>query len=83
MAGPMVFRRLTDRQADVLWLICNGRSDQEIAGELGILLGTARQYRYNILQRLGGQHLGDICHEVKENPEALPAGSRVRAATSG
>jgi DNA-binding NarL/FixJ family response regulator len=82
MAGLMVFRKLTDRQADVLWLICDGRSDQEIARELGILLGTARQYRYNILQRLGGAEMPDICREVQENPSALPASVRKRVASS-
>lgn len=76
----MVFHKLTDRQADVLWLICDGRTDQEIAHELGVLLGTARQYRYNILQRLGDSNLGDICHEVRDNASSLPARLRNRIA---
>jgi DNA-binding NarL/FixJ family response regulator len=78
----MIFQRLTDRQADVLWLICEGRSDQEIANELGILLGTARQYRYNILQRLGGSSVPDICRDVKENPASLPTKLRNRLSPS-
>lgn len=74
----MIFRKLTDRQADVLWLICDGRTDLEIARELGILVGTARQYRYNILQRLGGANFSEICLEVAEHSAALPAELRKR-----
>lgn len=74
----MIFRKLTDRQADVLWLICDGRTDLEIARELGILVGTARQYRYNILQRLGGANFSEICLEVEEHSAALPPELRDR-----
>lgn len=74
----MIFQRLTDRQADVLWLICDGKSDHEIAQSLGILLGTARQYRYNILQRLGGSSVPDICRDVEANASSLPSKFRSR-----
>ena len=74
----MIFRKLTDRQADVLWLICDGRTDLEISQELGILVGTARQYRYNILQRLGGPDFTEICREVDEQAASMPAELRDR-----
>jgi DNA-binding NarL/FixJ family response regulator len=74
----MIFQKLTDRQADVLRLICDGRTDLEISQELGILLGTARQYRYNILQRLGGPDFSEICREVEEQATAAPAALRDR-----
>jgi DNA-binding CsgD family transcriptional regulator len=44
--------RLTDRQREVLALVSDGRTNQQIALELGISIGTARKHIEHILDRL-------------------------------
>lgn len=46
-------RRLTPRQAEVLRLICRGRSTRSIAGELGLSEFTVRVHRAGIMRALG------------------------------
>jgi FixJ family two-component response regulator len=80
----MVFEFLTDRQADVLWLMCDGWTDREIAEDLGITLATARQYRSNVRQRLAKVPIPEICQVIEEEqPElAQQLRSRDRAQSS-
>lgn len=63
----MVFEFLTDRQADVLWLLCDGLTDREIAEELGITLATARQYKSNVRQRLSRAPISEICEQIESD----------------
>jgi DNA-binding CsgD family transcriptional regulator/tetratricopeptide (TPR) repeat protein len=56
--GPTVATRsnpaeLTDRQYEVVTLVCRGRSNAEIAGELHISPRTAEHHVANILEKLG------------------------------
>jgi DNA-binding NarL/FixJ family response regulator len=44
---------LTRRQRDVLELIAEGLSAKQIAGELGISVGTAKTHRVALMRRLG------------------------------
>ncbi|MFW6338603.1 MAG: response regulator transcription factor [Alkalispirochaetaceae bacterium] len=44
---------LTSRQIEVLRLICEGKTEREIAGELGISFHTAHAHKNNIMQKLG------------------------------
>lgn len=44
---------LTSRQLEVLRLICQGRTEKEIAGDLGISFHTAHAHKSNIMQKLG------------------------------
>lgn len=62
----MVFRRLTDRQGQVVRLLCEGKTEQEIADQLGITLMSVKQHRFNALQRLGRIQLTDLCRMVEE-----------------
>jgi DNA-binding CsgD family transcriptional regulator len=70
-----MFDLLTDRQADVLRLMCTGMNDRQIAERLGISMRTARQHRYQIKHRLQNETCTEICrmHEaqVKRRLEAL------------
>ena len=52
-AKSTVDEPLTPRQEEILALIGEGRSDQEIAGILHLEEGTVRSHIHNILQRLG------------------------------
>jgi DNA-binding NarL/FixJ family response regulator len=74
----MVFELLTDRQADVLWLMCDGWTDQEIAEDLGITPATARQYRSNVRQRLAKVPIPEVCHEIEEEQPELAQQLRSR-----
>jgi DNA-binding NarL/FixJ family response regulator len=46
------FRQLTSRQREVLQLIAEGHSSQEIAGILNISVKTAENHRFDIMTRL-------------------------------
>jgi DNA-binding NarL/FixJ family response regulator len=58
--GPEV-KRLSERELHVLALLLQGRSDQEVATELSIALGTVETHVHNISLKLGARsriHLG-------------------------
>jgi LuxR family maltose regulon positive regulatory protein len=44
---------LSEQEARVLTLIVAGKSNQEIADELVITVGTAKWHVHNVLQKLG------------------------------
>ena len=50
--GKGVYDGLTPRQREVLTLIGEGLSNQEIAGQLGISVRTVERHRENIMERL-------------------------------
>jgi len=52
--GPVA--ELTDRQRQVLGLLLEGRSNKEIARELGVLEGTVKVHLRAIMQRLGARN---------------------------
>lgn len=45
--------RLTQREREVLTLLCRGHSARQVAGELGLSVFTVRTYRASILRALG------------------------------
>lgn len=51
-AERAAFPELTDREREVLWLLAQGLSNQEVAERMGISLKTARNHVSNILARL-------------------------------
>ena len=69
-AERAAFPELTDREREVLWLLAQGLSNQEVAGRMGISLKTARNHVSNILGRL----------QVADRTEAV---ARARAAGLG
>lgn len=54
-AEPALHEQLTDREIEVLELLCKGRTNQEIADELFIALKTVKTHVSNILSKLGVQ----------------------------
>jgi DNA-binding NarL/FixJ family response regulator len=50
---PVANSALSDRESQVLALVVNGFSNQEIADELGIARNTAKNHLHNILGKLG------------------------------
>lgn len=69
-ASSTAFPELTDREREVLALIAEGLSNQEIAGRMGLSLKTARNHVSNILAKL----------QVADRSEAI---ARARAAGLG
>ena len=69
-ADRSAFPELTDREREVLYLLAQGLSNQEVAGRMGISLKTARNHVSNILGRL----------QVADRTEAV---ARARAAGLG
>jgi DNA-binding NarL/FixJ family response regulator len=67
---PSAFAGLTEREADVLALIGEGRSNQQIARELGLTVKTVQNYVSRILDKL----------QVRDRTQAA---LRVRAYPSG
>jgi DNA-binding NarL/FixJ family response regulator len=62
----MVYRQLTDRQGEVVRLLCEGKTEHEIAEQFGITLMTVKQHRFNARQRLGRISLIDLCRVAEE-----------------
>jgi DNA-binding NarL/FixJ family response regulator len=69
-AERAAFPELTDREREVLYLLAQGLSNQEVAARMGISLKTARNHVSNILARL----------QVADRTEAV---ARARAAGLG
>lgn len=69
-AGQAAFPELTDREREVLSLLAQGLSNQEVAAHMGISLKTTRNHVSNILGRL----------QVADRTEAV---ARARAAGLG
>jgi signal transduction histidine kinase/DNA-binding NarL/FixJ family response regulator len=55
-AGLIAPMRLTGRERDVLTLLSHGRSDKEIAADLGMSVKTANFHVANVLAKLGAQN---------------------------
>ncbi len=53
--------RLSAREAEILGLVCQGRSNQEIARQLVLSVGTVKFHVHNILGKLG----------VRDRPQAI------------
>jgi DNA-binding NarL/FixJ family response regulator len=50
--APRIFPELTDREAEILGLIAQGRTNQEIAEQLVLSLKTVRNHVSNIFSKL-------------------------------
>ena len=51
--GGIMNKPLTNRERDILKLICRGKTNQDIAGELGTSLSTIKNQVSSILTKLG------------------------------
>ena len=79
----MVFQRLTDWQADVLWMVCDGYPPAEIAQTLGITIASVERHRTDIRHRLDRVPFGEICLDVEAETAAVssPFGARLPVAS--
>jgi two-component system, NarL family, response regulator NreC len=54
------YHLLTDREKEVLQLLAEGRSNKEVAAELGVGLSTIETHRANLMQKLSLRNTAEI-----------------------
>ena len=55
---------LSPRQRTVLELVVNGRSNKQIAGDLGISRRTVETHRVIVMRKLGARNFADLMRRV-------------------
>jgi DNA-binding NarL/FixJ family response regulator len=74
MAGGHSSRRLTSREYSVLRLLCEGRTNTELAVDLGITVGTAKVYVSRVLSKLGANDRTQaVVYSLRERLVAPPS----------
>jgi DNA-binding NarL/FixJ family response regulator len=63
-AGHASLQDLTAREYEIFRLVANGRSNKEIASDLGISVKTAENHRKNLMQKLGTKNTADLTREA-------------------
>lgn len=66
--GEGLAGQLTNRERDVIRLIDRGRSNKEIARELGIEVATVKNHVHNILEKLQVHRRGEAAARVRSGP---------------
>ena len=74
-------RLLTDRQGDVLVLVCEGRSERAIAEALRLSPKTVRSYLAQIHRRVRATAAADVCALAAEDVAAAVERANRRAET--
>ena len=54
--------QLTDREKDILLRRAEGQTNKEIAGELGLSVGTIKNHSHNILYKLGAVSMTQVVY---------------------
>ncbi len=65
-------RRLTNREREIVQLLAAGKSNKEVAYDLGISVKTVDTHRANIMLKLGLKSLSDIVHYAIRNKMVEP-----------
>jgi DNA-binding NarL/FixJ family response regulator len=63
---------LSDRELEVLELICKGKSDKEIASILFVAVRTIEWHRINILSKTQNKNIGSLINWAIDNGLYLP-----------
>ena len=69
-------RALTPRQREVCRALARGRSNEQIAAELGISVSTVQNHLHAILKRLGLQRRGEVMAEYLLHASVVATGRR-------
>lgn len=72
----MVFKLLTDRQGEVLRLLCEGNRDREVAEKLGIALASVRNHVAAIRSRTRQPSIPELCRSIEETAGTTAAVAR-------
>jgi len=68
--------RTTPRELEILRLLAEGRSNKEIAAQLGIAVRTAETHRAKIMLKLGLHSLAELIHYAMSNQIISPKETR-------
>lgn len=63
---------VTRREAEIVDLICLGRTNQEIADQLFIALTTVKDHNYVIFQKLGVRNRTELARLILSRPDTRP-----------
>jgi len=63
---------LTAREREVLKLLAEGRSNKEIAAEIGVSVRTVETHRGNIMHKVGAHSLSDLMRYAVQNEIVRP-----------
>jgi DNA-binding NarL/FixJ family response regulator len=66
-AGQMLGGELTGREQEVVQLIAEGKSNKEMASQLGISVGTVETHRANIMRKLNLHSVGALVRYAIRN----------------
>jgi DNA-binding NarL/FixJ family response regulator len=73
-ASGRLQERPTPRELEILRLLAVGKSNKEIAAELGITVRTAETHRAKIMQKLGFHSLAELIHYAFRQGIVSPSG---------
>lgn len=73
--GERAGTRTTPREIEVIRLLAEGKTNKEIAAELGITVRTVETHRAKIMLKLGLHSVADIIHYALRHGIAKPQGS--------
>ena len=65
--GPLDRPHLTPRQLEIIWLIGQGLTNEQIGLKLFIALPTVKNHIHNILERLGVHRRGDAVRQIRHS----------------
>lgn len=65
---------LSPRERQVFWLLTKGYSNVEIMKELEISLATAKQYKSQVMQKMGARSISELVELTSRTSSESPAG---------
>lgn len=71
-SGQDTAPRLTMREAEIVRLLCQGKSNKEVANELGISTRTVENHRARVMRKLGLKSFSDLLRYAIRNGLAEP-----------
>jgi DNA-binding NarL/FixJ family response regulator len=81
-ARSKAVQSLTDREREVLLLVAGGRSNQEIASDLGISLDTVKSHVKHIFTKLGVRDRSQAVIAAYESGLVVPGGDVTRSTSA-
>ncbi len=72
-AEPKGTGSLTPRERDVLQQVASGRSNKEVAAQLGISIKTAENHRHRLMTKLDARNAADLTRVAFELGLIVPA----------
>lgn len=66
LKNDLLISRLTKREKEVITLIAEGKTSQQIAEQLNISIHTANNHRKNILKKLNLSNIAELAHFASE-----------------